>query len=269
MKKQLPLGLVVEGNVTASTLLRLPSVTKELGPVKSTGLQVARRISNLLHAGFAVSSYQELQQLRVILLKMPDLAVPRVVQDLCESDLPLHSISFVLCESWLPTETLQPLRARGACIASLVHAPTTGQPCFVVEGDLFAVRQVRRILERGEARTIELSPGAKPLYFAAKLMVTALPVPLLLLAQKTLREGGISGNGLSSLLGDMTREMFDSFSKGTRAAWGGPLTECSPETAEAYWSRLKADHPDLATTLDEQLSGARELLAKRAKSHSA
>ncbi|HMF75129.1 MAG TPA: hypothetical protein VK604_05655, partial [Bryobacteraceae bacterium] len=216
MKKQLPLGLVVEGNVTSSAILRLSSVAEELGPIKSTGLQVARRISNFLHAGYAVSAYQELQRAKIILLKMPDAAVPDAVRDLCGSELEFQDLSVVLCESWLPTETLEPLRARGAAVASLVAAYTTDSACFVVEGDLLAVRQIRRVLERGEARTIELRPGAKPLYFAAKLMATAVPVSFLLVAQKALRDGGVSGNNLSSLLEDMTREMFDSFSKGAR-----------------------------------------------------
>jgi len=150
-----------------------------------------------------------------------------------------------------------------------VAAYTTDSACFVVEGDLLAVRQIRRVLERGEARTIELRPGAKPLFFAAKLMATAVPVSFLLVAQKALRDGGVSGNNLSSLLEDMTREMFDSFSKGARVAWGGPLTECSAQTAETYWKQLKFDDPELAAILDEQLTWARGLLGKRAKGHSA
>ena len=51
MKKQLQVGLVVEGNATTSPVLRLSSLTDELGPIKSGGLQVARRVSNFLRAG--------------------------------------------------------------------------------------------------------------------------------------------------------------------------------------------------------------------------
>jgi hypothetical protein len=265
MKKQLPLGLVVEGNVTSSALLRLPSVAEELGPIKSTGLQLARRISNFLHAGYAVSAYHELQRAKIILLKMPDSAVPGAVQELCESEIALETLSFVLCESWLPTETLEPLRERGATVASLVSATTSRNVCFVVEGDTFAVRQIRRVIERGDARTIELRPGTKPLYFASKLMTTAIPVPILLVAQRALRESGVSGNNLASLLEDMTWEMFDCFSKGARVPWGGPLNECSAETAEAHWQKLKHGYPELAATVEEQLTWARGLLGKRAK----
>jgi hypothetical protein len=246
-------------------LLRLPSVAEELGPIKSTGLQLARRIANFLRAGYAVSAYHELQRAKIILLKMPDSAVPGAVLELCESEIDFKAFSFVLCESWLPTETLEPLRERGAAVASLVSATTRGNVCFVVEGDTFAVRQIRKVIERSDARTIELRPGAKALYFASKLMATAIPVPLLLVAQKALRESGVSGNNLSSLLEDMAWEMFDAFSKGARVPWGGPLTECSAETAEAHWQKLKHGHPELAAIMEEQLSWTRGLLGKRAK----
>src|ERR1700761_8477112 len=119
MKKQLPLGLVVEGNVTSSALLRLPSVAEELGPIKSTGLQLARRISNFLRAGYAITASHELQAAKVILLKMPDAAVPGIVHELSEAPLLFKDLCFVLCESWLPTDTLEPLQKRGAQIASL------------------------------------------------------------------------------------------------------------------------------------------------------
>ena len=33
---------------------------------------------------------------------------------------------------------------------------------------------------------------------------------------------------------EMGREMLDSFLRGARATWGGPLTQCSPETAQAH-----------------------------------
>jgi hypothetical protein len=265
MKKQLPLGLVVEGNVTSSALLRLPSIAEELGPIKSTGLQLGRRISNFLRAGYAVTAYHELQTAKVILLKMPDAAVPGVVRELCEAPISFGTLCFVLCESWLPTETLGSLRERGASIASLVSTAASGNGCFVVEGDTFAVRQIRRVIERGDARTVELRPGTKPLYFASKLMATAMPVPILSIAQRALRESGVSGNNLAALLEDMTSEMFDTFSKGARVPWGGPLTECSAETAEAHWQQLKHGNPELAASVEEQLSCARGLLGKRAK----
>jgi len=194
MKKQQQVGLVVEGNATTSPILRLSCLTDELGPIKSGGLQVARRVSNFLRAGYGVTGYQDLESAPLILLKLPDAEVPRIVGELCESGLPFAQMAFVLCESWLATDVLIPLKRKGAQIASLLNVGPLSQNCFVVEGDRSAARKTKRLLERGGARAIELRPGTKPLYFAANLLSTAIPIPVLQLAQQALRSSGLEGN---------------------------------------------------------------------------
>ena len=114
MKKQPQLGLIVEGNAISSAVLRLPGLAADLGPIKSSGLQGSRRVSNFLRAGYAVSNYEELQSAKLILVRVPDPVLPRVIEELCASELTLPELGFVLCESWLLTETLKPLKARGA-----------------------------------------------------------------------------------------------------------------------------------------------------------
>lgn len=262
MKKRLPLGLVVEGSSTNSTLLRLPSVAEELGPVKSATVRVARRLSNFLKAGYAVAQYEDLQVARVILLRVPDSTVARIVSEMCDSGLQFKDLSFVLCESWLNSDVLQPLADRGATVATVVSVPSVRQKWFVAEGQLSAVRQVRRFIERNEGSTFELRPGTKPLYFAAQLLVTALPVPLFFDAQQALRSSGISGNHLYTLLDEMSREMFRSFANGARATWGGPLTECSEETATRYLSAVRESQPQIAEAVEDQLAWARKKIRR-------
>jgi predicted short-subunit dehydrogenase-like oxidoreductase (DUF2520 family) len=256
MKKQVQLGLVVEGNSTASAILRLPKFAEELGPVKSATLRVARRLSNMLRAGYAVSEYEELQAARLILLRVPDSAVPRIVSELSSAELVFKNLSFALCESWLMLDVLEPLRTRGSSVATFVGAPSIRRDWFIVEGQPTAVRQVRRFLERHEAKSAEIRPNTKPLYFAAELLATVLPIPLFLAAQHALRASGISGNPLSALLDEMAQKMFQDLLKGARITWGGPLTECSPETAGAYFENLRRGHPQTAQLLEEQLEWA-------------
>ena len=87
MKKQPQLGLIVEGNVISSAVLRLPGLAADFGPIKSTGLQGARRVSNFLRAGYAVTEYEELQPAKLVLMRVPDAVLPRVIEELCASDL--------------------------------------------------------------------------------------------------------------------------------------------------------------------------------------
>ena len=263
MKKRLPLGLVVEGNSTSSAILRLPSVGAELGPVKSVAIRVARRLSNFLKAGYAVATYEELQVARLVLLRVPDSAVPRLIGDLCSAELVFKDMSFVLCESWLSSDVLHPLVERGATVATVISVPSSGDKWFVVEGQLSAVRQMRRFMERNNARSFEIRPGTKPLYFAATLLATALPVPLFFDAQQALRASGITGNQLYGLLDEMAKDMFRSFVSGARVTWGGPLTECSEETANSYLRLLHGSHPQLAEEVEDQLAWARRKFPKQ------
>src|ERR1700761_2174519 len=103
MKKRSRIGLVVEGNSTNSAILRLPRLAEELGAIKSTQLRVARRLSNFLRAGYGVGAYEDLQGSKLVLVRVPDSMVSRVVNELCESELDFKNLAFALCESWLTT----------------------------------------------------------------------------------------------------------------------------------------------------------------------
>ena len=253
MKKQLPIGLVVEGNSTNSAVLRLPNLPEEIGPIKSTALRVARRFSNFLRAGYAVSTYEQLQASRLVLIHVPDCAVPRVVDELCRSELQLRTMACVFCETWLMTDSLSQLTQRGASVATVITVPSGWHRWFILEGHAPVVRQVRRLLDDNNARALELRPGSKSLYFAAQLLATTLPIPLLTAAQHALRDAGISGNHLHTLLEEMSQKMFKDFSKGSRVPWGGPLNDCSRAIADGHFAALRQTHPDLAALIEQQL----------------
>lgn len=260
MKKQLQLGLVIEGNSTESAVLCLPKLAEELGPVKSTVLRVARRVSNMLKAGYAVADYEELQAASLILLRMPDSSVPRIVNELCSSELIVKDLSFVLCESWLPVDALSALTDRGAGVATLVKLPTQQGSWFAVDGQAKAVRQIRQFLERNEVRSNELLPDSKHLLFASEMLATALPMPLLVTAQQALRASGVSGKLLSALLEEMTQKAVQDFLKGARGVWGGPLAAAPEETSQAYLEQLHRSHPAIASLIEEHLPSSRQIM---------
>lgn len=256
--KKLPIGLVIEGNSTSSALLRLSAIGSELGPIKGSGLQVARRVSNFLKSGYGVASYKELASARTILIRVPDASVDRVVSEISQSNLVWAEHGFVLCETWLPTDKLEPLKKLGSNVASLVALPTGLEKTFAIEGDVSIVRQVRRIIERANVRSVELRPGSKHLLFAATALCSAIPVPVLLMAQQLLRDSGLSGNQLSTVIEHMSTEMLSGFLKGARMTWGGALAENLKSAKGDYWDELDATHPELANTLRELIELTRE-----------
>jgi predicted short-subunit dehydrogenase-like oxidoreductase (DUF2520 family) len=206
-----------------------------------------------LRAGYAVGTYEELQSARLVFLRVPDPAAPRIVEELCASDLALKDISFVLCENCLSKNVLAPLQARGASTATLLPVQTLRRSWFVLEGQISAVRQVKRLLEHHNARVFELRQGTKALYFAAQLLATALPVPLFMMAQQALRAAGISGNHLHDLLEEMSLEMFRSFANGVRPVLPAARTGCSAETCKEYFDELASRYPQISSVLCEHV----------------
>ena len=261
MTKQLAFGLVAEGDSRYSEILRLPNLSEDLGPVKSSSFGSARRLCNFLRAGYAISEYDELQAARVILLRVADEVLPRVVEELVSAGLVLSNLSFVLCESWMTTDALAPLRDAGAAVATIMNVPTERRNWFVMEGQPMAIFHLRRFIERNDARAVELRPGTKSLYFAAELLVHALPVPLLIAAQQAFRATGITSKNLASISGEMIQEMARGLLKGARTTWGGPLAQSSPETAAAHLETLRSRNPDIAGIIDHYLPYAQEMMA--------
>jgi|SRR5579875_2493361 len=262
MTKQLQFGLVAEGDSRHSQILRLPRIADDLGPVKSSSYGTARKLSNFLRAGYAVSEYDELQAARIILLRMPDSALPRILDELYAAGLVLSNYSFVLCESWLTTEALAPLRQAGATVATLVSVPTEERNWFLMEGQQTAIRHLRQFIDRNDARALEIRTGTKHLYFAAELLATALPIPLLVASQQALRGTGLASHNLTTICSEMIQEMFRGLLKGARMTWGGPLNECSAELAASHLAALRSSHPAIADVIDQNLPYAQQVMAK-------
>jgi predicted short-subunit dehydrogenase-like oxidoreductase (DUF2520 family) len=262
MKRQSQVGLLAEGNAGASAILRIPNLSHDLGPVKSGAFRVARRLSNMLRAGYAVAEYEDLQAARLVLIRVPDERVSRIVEELCASGLPFRELAFVLCETWLTTEALEPLRARGASVATLLAFPSARPEWFILEGQISAVRQVRRFLEGHDLNVLEIRSGCKYLYFAAELLITAIPIPVFATAQRALRASGLSGNHLYALMEGMSDKLFRDFIKGSRLPWGGPLLDSASDTSEAHLENLRRENPEIAAVVDEQLSWARNQMIR-------
>lgn len=265
MKKQSLVGLVVEGNSTNSAILRLPRLAEDVGPIKSTAPRVARRLSNSLRAGYAVAEYEELDECHMILVRVPDPDVPRVVEGLCSAELDFRSLCVVLCESWIFSDALNPLRAKGASVATIMPVHSARRRWFVVEGDSPALRSLRRFMGKNEGKTLELRSGKKEYYFAAELLGTALPVPLLAAAELALRKAGISGNHLQFLMQEMSEKLFRDLIRASRIRWGGPLSECRPEVSQSYFGRLRSTDPKLSELIDDAFQFAYSHLPSSAR----
>lgn len=251
---KLPLiGLVVEGNVTRSSMLRLRRLPEMLGPIKATLPRVAKRLSNFLHGGYVANDFQQLEKASLILLRIPDSALEETVAQLAAADLPFRRLAFVLCESWLTSDSLAALAERGSSVATVMPLPGR-RNWYLAEGQVGAIRAVRSFLEYSEATVLQIRPGSKARCFAAGVIAGALPMPLYLAAQQALRESGITGNNLTTVVEEMAQALLREFTKGARATWGGPLTEASQEARELHLKYLAIHEPELKETLESYLN---------------
>ena len=135
MKTLRQVGLIVEGNSTRSVILRLPGIAEEIGPIKAVTTRVARRVSNFFRAGNVVENYEDLKNCDLVLMRVPDESIPRIVHEIAASQLETSRISFVLCESWLSSDVLKPLSDRGAAVATVVSVPASARNWFAIDPD--------------------------------------------------------------------------------------------------------------------------------------
>ncbi len=253
MRTPRQVGLIVEGNSTHSILLRLSGIAEEIGPIKATTKRVARRVSNFLRAGRAVENYEDLENCDLILMRLPDAQVRRVVAELTSSQLNLSGISFVLCETWLSSDVLRPLVEQKATIATTVAIPSSSRNWFAIEGQYTATKRVTRLLEMCESHAVELKAGTKHLYFAANILTETLPRALFTAGQRALRECGLNGNHLYVVLEEIAQCMIRDMTRGSRAGWSGAISDCPEEIAEKHLLKLRERTPELASFISEQM----------------
>ncbi len=254
MRKQQPAGLVVEGNATGSPLLSLRGIAEEIGPVKSTSLRVARRLSNLLRAGRGVNAYEDLQESALVLVRVPDASLERVIKELCAAELPFPEMSIVACETWLPYTLMEQLEKRGASVATITAVSGSAENWFVAEGGVRAIRLAKRMVEGAGGKLVQIRPGGKSFYFAAELLATVIPMPIMAAAQKSLREAGISGRLLSILMEQFCTKMTRSFNAGTRSSKNMSFGSCPEKAGREHLARLESHAPEFAALINAHLA---------------
>lgn len=251
MKKQPPVGLVVEGDASNSAILNLPGIGPNVSLVKSSSLRAARRFSNAFDLGDAVENYEDLQPCRLILIKVPDEELPRILGEIRSALEGLTLPHLAICETWISTEMVSNVEAIAAKLATATSIPSPLNRWFIAEGDATAVRQLRRILEDCEGKVLPIERGTKSLYFAAEVLTTAAPLQMLLIAKGLLREAGLSGNVLSSVAEQLFAKMYRNFKAGHRIAIAGPMAACTEQVAWRHLSEAQKFSPELARLLNE------------------
>ena len=102
--------------------------------------------------------------------------------------------------------------------------------------------------------------GSKHLLFAAELLSTILPVPVLAAAQQSLRAGGVVGKDVAALLRHMADKAVREVIQGVRLPLNGLPQDCTFELGAQLMSALQDREPVLASFIQEEKSASAKLI---------
>ncbi len=256
MSKAQSVGLIGTGNLTDSPLTRFWWLPERLGPVKSASYRVASRIANMLQAGHPVKDYAEFEACVLVLICVPEEAVSQVVSEMLASEISWRGKAVVLCSTWLDSGELRELSARGASVGSISPIPGFDDERYLVEGDPFAIRQSKSLVEYRERRALAIERPLKPFFLAALSCTGTLLFALLHVASESLRHARIPPALSATLLERQLSRTLRSFLKGGRRAF--PVPRELPRQLRA----LSGANPELARYLDESCHLASRLMQK-------
>jgi predicted short-subunit dehydrogenase-like oxidoreductase (DUF2520 family) len=263
MKRAKPVALVGAGNLTDSPLTRFLRRSDQLGPVKAPSFRLASRISNILRAGHPVKDYADLDPCRLILMCVPDHALPKIVSEMAASGVSWQNKSIVLCSMWLDSSHLIEFFSRGASIGSI--SPVSGFEVledfpYLVEGDRLAILEAKRLLARQRQRVIAIERSLKPFYLAALTCTGNLLLALLVAASESLRHAGLSSPMSATILEKQIGKALRSYMK------SGRNISPPPRELSGQLRALSAADPTLAHYIEQSYRLSSHLLAERHES---
>jgi predicted short-subunit dehydrogenase-like oxidoreductase (DUF2520 family) len=238
-------GLVGAGGVNRSFLARMPKLLGTLGPVKAASFRVARRIANTLGAGYPVSDYAALEDSTLILVDVPESTLDLVIGDLA-AYTPLEGSAVILCDSIRDSLWPNPLRAKGASVASLNAIPESNEQDFVAEGDPAAVAELRHLAALDKRKLIELQPASKALYFSGVHLVTNLLLPCIAGSVESLRAAGFTRSEATQVAQTLGTRTIRDYGKAGRKAWNRDMVLALRRNVEQELEIIRGADPHLA-----------------------
>jgi predicted short-subunit dehydrogenase-like oxidoreductase (DUF2520 family) len=173
----------------------------------------------------------------------------------------------------LTADVLQPLKSRGAAIASahpmmsFVRTTQTGfkDVWFALEGDRRAVKTAEELVSALEAKSFTISADLKPLYHLFGGFLSPFLVTMLSAAERLGRKAGLPSRQLPQIMRPIVmRTLENYFAKGAAASFSGPLVRGDVKTIGKHMRAVnKLPERELYRALVHEAT--RTLPVKRAK----
>ena len=253
------------GQVSKSSIVRLPGLAQRLGPVLALSYRLASRIVNRIRAGYPVEKYEDLRECPLILISVPRPMVPKIVSEMASADVDWHGKVVLLSGSSVDSAELAALAARGAATGSLSRIHRSDERRFVVEGHRLAVRQARLLAETERTKVLEVSSLRKEVFSAGVTLATSLFTPLLEASVHCFRDAGIKPRVAAALAGQLFHISLRSFLHAGRKSWAGPLADQDKQAVRRQLDALLKANPSLASYYIQSALLALELFERDPK----
>jgi predicted short-subunit dehydrogenase-like oxidoreductase (DUF2520 family) len=257
MKKAKSVALIGAGKLTDSPLSRFYGLSDRLGPVKSSSFRLASRIANQLRAGYPVKDFEKFHSSELILVCVPEPALPQVLAELASAPIDFNGKAVVLSSFWLDSSELHQFSARGAAVASICPIPGFDDLRYLVEGDPPAVLSSRRLVEHRDRRAVSIERSLKPFFLAALTWTGSVLFSVLAAAGESLRIAGVTPAVSASILEKQVGRTLRSFVRAGRSSLPDPQ-----ELSKQVCALAKTDS-DLAQYMEHSAGLARRLAKKR------
>jgi predicted short-subunit dehydrogenase-like oxidoreductase (DUF2520 family) len=170
---------------------------------------------------------------RVVLLTVPDAAIPAVASELARIDDEWRGPIVLHTSGALDSTVLSPLKSCGAAVGSMdplqsfsgVGTPPLEGRVFGIEGDEVAVRVASRIARAQEGTPVQVTAQKKALYHAPGAFAAGHLLAMEEAGIQLLINAGIKRAAATKALVSLSRQVLDNYEKlGPHYGWTGPLS---------------------------------------------
>jgi hypothetical protein len=266
MKKSSFTALVSTTPFSRASFAKLPGLLGDLGPVKAPSVRIASRCANALRAGYPAHSWNDLADSRLLLVSAPAERLEPLVNEMLTALRSWKRRAVVLVDCGPDSRALDVLARRGAEVASLHLIGDPIDPLVLLEGDSFALREIRRRLE---PRPLIIRKGASALAHAAAAQICLALPPLFDAAMQALRQAGLNPVEARRVLETLVSLALRSYRKSGRRSWKGPRSRRDHAALLNHLDALRAIDPAAAVFLRNVLAEAFRRFGRNAASLSA
>lgn len=185
----------------------------------------------------------------VVILAVPDGALPEVVYDLTRVGPAPPGCSVLHLSGALSTDVLAPLHGAGYALGSMHPLMAVADPwlagerlmgaAFAVSGEPAAVAAARRIVRALNGTPLVIVPTLRPLYHAAAVIASNYLVAITGLATRLLAEAGVDDDQALPALLPLLRGTLDNIEQlGVPASLTGPIARGDVDTLRLHLARL-------------------------------